>query len=69
MGDLHRELKQMIIDTLELEETVFRSDHASNYLILKGTLGKDKARLLETVRTALERPASVALRPEWMRGL
>lgn len=58
-----------LLDTLELEETIFRSDHASNYLVLKGTLGRDKARLLATVRQALESPGAVPLRPEWMRGL
>jgi radical SAM superfamily enzyme YgiQ (UPF0313 family) len=58
-----------LLDTLELENTIFRSDHASNYLVLKGTLNRDKARLLQTVRDALERPGAVPLRPEWMRGL
>jgi radical SAM superfamily enzyme YgiQ (UPF0313 family) len=58
-----------LLDTLDLENTIFRSDHASNYLVLKGTLNRDKPRLLDTVRTALEHPGSVALRPEWMRGL
>jgi len=58
-----------LLDTLELENTIFRSDHASNYLVLKGLLNKDKPRLLQTVRAALERPGAVALRPEWMRGL
>jgi len=58
-----------LLDTLKLENTIFRSDHASNYLVLKGTLNKDKPRLLETVRAALERPGSVGLRPEWLRGL
>lgn len=58
-----------LLDTLDLENTIFRSDHASNYLVLKGILNSDKPRLLNTVRTALEHPGSVALRPEWMRGL
>jgi len=58
-----------LLDSLELEKTVFRSDHASNYLVLKGTLNRDKTRLLSTVRAALEKPGAVALRPEWMRGL
>jgi len=58
-----------LLDTLELENTIFRSDHASNYLVLKGTLNRDKARLVQTVRDALERPGAVPLRPEWMRGL
>ena len=58
-----------LLDELELENTIFRSDHASNYLVLKGVLGKDKPRLLSTVKAALERPGSVRLRQEWMRGL
>ena len=58
-----------LLEGLELENTIFRSDHASNYLVLKGTLNRDKPRLLQTVRDALERPGAVSLRPEWMRGL
>jgi len=58
-----------LLDTLNLENTIFRSDHASNYLVLKGVLNKDKPRLIQTVRAALEQPGAVALRPEWMRGL
>jgi radical SAM superfamily enzyme YgiQ (UPF0313 family) len=57
-----------LLDHLELERTIFRSDHASNYLVLKGVLGRDKQRLLDTVRLALERPDEVPLRPEWQRG-
>jgi radical SAM superfamily enzyme YgiQ (UPF0313 family) len=58
-----------LLENLELENTIFRSDHASNYLVLKGTLNRDKPRLLQTVRNALERPGAANLRPEWMRGL
>lgn len=58
-----------LLDKLDLENTIFRSDHASNYLVLKGTLNADKPRLLETVRAALDHPDTVALRQEWMRGL
>lgn len=54
---------------LELERTVFRSDHASNWLVLKGTLGADKARLLNQVRVAIASPESAPLRPAWARGL
>jgi radical SAM superfamily enzyme YgiQ (UPF0313 family) len=67
-ADLFREM-YCLLETLELENTIFRSDHASNYLVLKGTLNKDKPRLLATVAAALERPDEVSLRPEWMRGL
>ena len=58
-----------LLDTLELENTIFRSDHASNYLVLKGTLNRDKPRLIQTVRNALDNPAEANLRPEWLRGL
>jgi len=59
----------LLLENLELENTIFRSDHASNYLVLKGTLNRDKPRLLQTVHAALERPGTVPLRPEWARGL
>ena len=58
-----------LLDTLELENTIFRSDHASNYLVLKGTLNRDKKRLMQTVRNALDNPGAAKLRPEWLRGL
>ena len=67
-AELFREM-HWLLDTLDLENTIFRSDHASNYLVLKGVLNRDKPRLLATVRAALELPGSVPLRPEWMRGL
>ncbi len=58
-----------LLDKLELNNTIFRSDHASNYLILKGTLNKDKQRLLDTVKTAIDNPDALPLRQEWQRGL
>lgn len=57
------------LSRLTLTRTVFRSDHASNALILKGTLGADKERLLAQVRQAIERPQEARLRPLWARGL
>jgi radical SAM superfamily enzyme YgiQ (UPF0313 family) len=54
---------------LELQRTVFRSDHASNWLILKGTLGADKEKLLKQVRAAIAHPEDAPLRPAWARGL
>ncbi len=47
--------------------TVFRCNHASNYLPLKGTLPDDKDALLYAIRYAMEHPE--VLKPEWMRGL
>lgn len=54
---------------LELKRTVFRSDHASNWLVLKGVLGAEKERLLQEVDNARHRPESAKLRPSWQRGL
>lgn len=57
------------IDSLDLKDTVFRSDHASNYLPLKGNLGADKQALLAQLDTAINKPDSIRLRQEWQRGL
>lgn len=65
---LFREMRRFI-QGLELDGTVFRSDHASNWLILKGTLGADKPRMLAQLEQAINRPANAPLRPDWARGL
>lgn len=57
------------IERLELTRTIFRSDHASNWLVLKGTLNADKDRLLTALHTALADPTHAPLRPAWARGL
>lgn len=46
---------------------VFRTNHASNYLPLRGVLPDDKERLLKTIRSAVKDPR--VLRTEYMRGL
>ena len=66
--ELFVEMEQFL-SRLELKRTVFRSDHASNWLVLKGTLGADKERLLAQVRQAIAAPAQAHLRPAWARGL
>jgi radical SAM superfamily enzyme YgiQ (UPF0313 family) len=65
---LLRELERLLT-RLELRRTVFRSDHASNWLVLKGTLGADRDRLLEQLRAAIAQPEAAPLRPAWARGL
>ena len=60
---------EQLLSALELKRTVFRSDHASNWLVLKGTLGADKERLLAQVRQAIASPEKAHLRPAWARGL
>ena len=60
---------QWLLTELDLEKTIFRSDHASNYLVLKGILGQDKDKLLAQVNAALTKPKTIPLRQEWQRGL
>ncbi|MFZ3081966.1 radical SAM protein [Rhodoferax ferrireducens] len=66
--ELFAEMAQFL-QALELKRTVFRSDHASNWLVLKGILGAEKERLLSEVKNAMSRPESARLRADWQRGL
>ena len=52
-AELCREM-ELFIDATELDKTIFRSDHISNHLILKGVLGKDKNTMLAQIRQASE---------------
>jgi radical SAM superfamily enzyme YgiQ (UPF0313 family) len=61
------ELRELVAN-LETDQCIFRSNHASNYLPLAGTLLGDKARLLAEIDRAIENPGE-SLRDEWMRGL
>ena len=45
---------KLLLENTDSEGTVFRSNHASNYLVLKGTLNKDKARLIAQLDEALK---------------
>ena len=65
---LFLELKYFL-SQLKLTNTIYRSDHASNYLPLKGSLGADKEKLLSQLDMALYQPDKVRLREEWQRGL
>lgn len=59
------ELK-MLVENCEAK-TIFRCNHASNYLPLKGNLPEDKHKILKTIDYALANPH--LLKPEWLRGL
>ena len=45
----------------------FTSDHASNYLALKGTIPDEAPQMIAAIDSALA--GEKAIRPEWMRGL
>lgn len=65
--ELFEELK-LFMQHLELEETIFRSDHASNNLVLKGVLGKDKQVFLDKIELAIKQPDAAHLRSNFLRG-
>lgn len=66
--ELAWELREFL-GRLELHGSIFRSNHASNYLALAGVLPKDKAALLAVLDGALADPENAPFRPEWTRGL
>ncbi len=66
--DILTELKTLI-EHLELTNCVFRTNHASNYLPISGTLSQDKFQLLEILTETIETGATSNLRPSFMRGL
>ena len=65
--ELFSEMK-LFMENLNLSETIFRSEHASNNLVLKGVLGKDKQRFLQQIDLALEHPELANLRSDFLRG-
>jgi len=57
----------LLVAQLDCEGAVFRMNHASNYLILKGTLNGDKQALLQRIHSAMS--GRTDLRPEQFRAL
>lgn len=66
--ELARELRDFLA-ALDVESSIFRSNHASNALALKGTLPKDKDALLEVLDGVLAHPERAPFVPEWLRAL
>lgn len=58
---------ELIIANLETTKCIFRSNHASNYLPLKGVLKEDRKKLLSLIKEAKKDPS--LLRGEIYRGL
>jgi len=65
--DVLKEVELMIKNIDAPGPVVFRTNHASNYLPLRGVLPGDKERLLKTIRSAMKDPTM--LKAEYMRGL
>lgn len=66
--ELVRELREFLAH-VEVRGSVFRSNHASNALALKGTLPKDRDALVEVLDAALLRPDEAPFVPPWLRAL
>jgi radical SAM superfamily enzyme YgiQ (UPF0313 family) len=64
-GAVLRELRLMV-DALDLKDTVFRANHASNPLPIGGRLNRDKAQILTWLTAA--QAGAMPLRPAFMRG-
>ncbi len=56
-----------IVALAEPRDSIFRTNHASNYLPLSGRLPRDKERIVSVIDQALS--GGISLKPEWARGL
>ncbi|MBR0085804.1 MAG: B12-binding domain-containing radical SAM protein [Lachnospiraceae bacterium] len=63
--DVMEEMR-LFLENVDSEGTVFRANHASNYVPLRGTLNKDIPKMLSLIKNASE---NNAYRPEYYRGL
>ncbi len=66
--DSLRELKSLV-ENSTFTNCFFSSMHASNYFAIRGTMPKDKEKILKQLNTLLSRKDPHLLRPEFMRGL
>jgi radical SAM superfamily enzyme YgiQ (UPF0313 family) len=66
--DSLRELKTMV-EQARFTQCFFSSMHASNYYAVRGTMPRDRDKLLTQLNTILARKDSALLRPEFLRGL
>lgn len=57
----------VLLENLDAEGCIFRSNHASNYISLKGTLNGDKAMMINQLKQAID--GEVHFKDEFLRGL
>lgn len=62
--EILQEMK-IFLENVDSEGTIFRSNHASNYVLLAGTLNEDKKGLIEAIDKTLKKKNFV---PEVLRG-
>jgi len=66
--DILRELR-LLVENLDLTECVFRTNHASNYLAIGGTLNRDRDSVVSLLSKVIDEENGAALRPSHARGL
>ncbi len=71
LPDPYRLLNELyvMIENINVKRTFFASNHASNYLAVKGYLPEDKERMLRSIKYVLERKDPSLLKPEYLRAL
>lgn len=57
----------VLLENLDAEGCIFRSNHASNYISLKGTLNTDKHRMINQLKQAID--GEIHFKDEFLRGL
>jgi radical SAM superfamily enzyme YgiQ (UPF0313 family) len=60
---------RILIENLEVQGTEFRSNHASNYLPIKGRLPEDKQKILALINDIIAKNDRKYLRPDYLRAL
>lgn len=60
---------RILIENLELQGTEFRSNHASNYLPIKGRFPEDKQKMLDLINDLIAKNDRKYLRPDYLRAL
>lgn len=57
---------KLMLENMDCPGCIFRSNHASNYVNLKGTLNEDRERMMAQLEEAIQ--GNIHLKEEWMRG-
>ncbi|MDD4171212.1 MAG: radical SAM protein [Syntrophomonas sp.] len=60
---------RIIVQGLEVQGTEFRSNHASNYLPIRGRLPDDKQKMLDIINNIIKKNDRSYLRPDYLRAL
>lgn len=57
---------KLMLENMDCPGCIFRSNHASNYVNLKGTLNEDRESMMAQLEEAIQ--GNIHLKEEWMRG-